>query len=225
MILSCGCENVTDEASGVTKCIGKCQYHVDFKNNDPMDKDHYERIGVVRDGVPHCAGHIKELRDGLRLAGAALPRNIGGTVIEIGGGASMYCPEFLSLGYSYFGVEPSEWGSAWTRSAFNVPVFRGVWEDFQAQHPVDLIFSAHCFEHIPDSPAALHKVYDSLKPGGHLCLVLPDDTDQTNPGHFWFYTPDTLRALLLAIGFKDIAISVVKVVPHENFIYCLARKP
>lgn len=225
MTLSCGCVNAVDESTGVMKCTHKCKHHTSYKNNHPAGKDYYERLGVIQDGIPHCSIHITELRNGLKAAGVSIPKSCGGTVIEIGGGASMYCPEFLSLGYQYLGVEPSAWGSLWTKSVFNVPMYTGSWEEFTVHDKVDLIFSAHCFEHLADSPAAIRKAYDSLISGGHLCLVLPDDSDQTNPDHFWFYTPATLRSLLSTVGFHEIAISTLKIVQHENFIYCLARKP
>ena len=65
-----------------------------------------------------------------------------------------------------------------------------------------------------------------LKPGGHLCLVLPDerflDTIALDPTHKHCFTPDSLdRIVALLGGFEQIASRTV--VPDWSFMAVYRR--
>lgn len=44
-----------------------------------------------------------------------------------------------------------------------------------ADNSLDFVFSSHLLEHIQDTQAALKEWFRVIKPGGYLCLYLPDD--------------------------------------------------
>lgn len=72
----------------------------------------------------------------------------------------------------------------------------GILGDASAELPpdgsYDFIYSGHCLEHIQDAQAALRGWVATVKPGGYVCLVLPDrrytlcqNTDKTPHRHEW----------------------------------------
>jgi hypothetical protein len=85
--------------------------------------------------------------------------------------------------------------------------------------------AAHVFEHFQDSPAMIQKAVDLIAPGGCLYLIVPDDSDLLSPDHFWFYTEATLQTVLKRVGLEDIRMASRRIVPQEDFIYAVARKP
>lgn len=47
----------------------------------------------------------------------------------------------------------------------------------------DWVYSSHCLEDLPDPSRALHRWWEVLRPGGHLCVVVPDE-DLYEQGHW-----------------------------------------
>jgi SAM-dependent methyltransferase len=149
------------------------------------------------------------------------------TMLEIGCGLGSYVPFFLRNGWNYEAVESSKFAAYWTRNTFDVDVHEKTFEKFHEEPFVPfyhLIFAAHVLEHMESAPLALVWINELLKPDGQLMLIVPDDSDPTNPGHQWFFTEPTLRALLEQKGFKNIRTAIRKRVERENFIYCVAEK-
>lgn len=224
----CGCINEIDGESGVMYCVEKCAYHATWAITHPNDcMEHYAEMGCLVNGIPQN----KKLMEEFWLGFSSLVSDFDGnrkTILEIGCGTGMYVPFFLRQGWNYIGVEPAKFAAYWTENTFDVKVYNKDfwnWYDHEDQS-YDAILGAHVFEHIKwDIFAVMGAVHFKLKPSGKLFVLVPDDSDPVNPDHWWFFTPDTLKALLEKTGFVNVRMNVKQVVEREKFIYCVAEKP
>lgn len=92
---------------------------------------------------------------------------------------------------------------------------------------MDVLYSNHAFEHMPDPDDKLHQFYRILKPGGVLMIIVPaekpssrhhsiwraDDMDQ----HLYSWTPLTLGNLISLSGF-EVLESYVKPLGYTRYI-------
>lgn len=219
----CGCENITDPC-GVLRNVSKCQAHALMSGGGGASY-YLEQLGCVVNGIPQHRLFTKQITEALGSVGVTIPQSHGGRVLEIGAGMGMYAPLFQSLGYRYEGIEPDPFAAEWTASTFCVPVFSGTFEEYRSTEPFDAIIAAHVIEHLKDAPAGIARMFDMLKPGGALYIVVPDDTDLMNPDHLWFFNEGTLRTILERTGFWRVRMASRKVIARENFIYCAAVRP
>lgn len=224
---ACGCWTSPDPVWYVTRSVRKCPFHIQWLKDHPSGgEDYYKTLGVYDDeGNIRTDKYVYELSEAI----GALPNAPlgGGLAVEIGTGISPYAFHLKQLGYYYVGFEPDPWAAQQMRDKYRVHMENRKFEELEAEAvgQAHLVLSAHAIEHIPDSPGALREMYRLLAPGRPLYLVVPDDTDLTNPDHLWFYNSDSLRYVLNRLGFEDIKIEVRQIIPKEKFIYCSARKP
>lgn len=227
---SCGCVTGPDPASGVTRSYGKCSHHVQFLADQPQGEDYYKTLGIFdENGAIQSAKYVAELESVIGPL-PTCPQQFASRrvteALEIGGGVSPYVAAVQAAGYQYLGVEPDRWAAEKTAHVYGVEVRC---EPYSAQsfypESFDLILAAHCLEHMPDAPGAVADMYRHLLPGGHLVLVVPDDSDKTNPDHLWFFNDRTLCSVLVRAGFEVVRLGVRRGNDRENFIYCVARKP
>jgi SAM-dependent methyltransferase len=226
MKFPCGCINETDPESGVTKSISKCPWHKARMGRGGLA--YYEELGCLKDGKAIPTNHIKEFKTALELMGADHLKAIGvsGKCLEIGCGVGVYIPWIEERGYKYEAVESDQEAAKFVSNRYGVWVWNDCFENLlQSGKQVDLILAAHVIEHLKDSPGAIASMFGLLKPGGRALLLIPEGTDQTNPDHLWFYTPETFLALLQRAGFVDIRMVVQNITGKENFIYASAYKP
>jgi SAM-dependent methyltransferase len=218
----CGCVNKPDEDWGILRSVSKCDFH--RSSAGKHGHLYYRMIGVIGEDFPRFTKIAGELTQGLHAAGiefTELPAN--NPALEVASGVAPYCPLLLRLGYSqYEALEADEWAADWVRSAFGVRVHQCWWEDFDPGYQYGLILAAHIVEHLRDAPAGLRKMFNLLKPGGRVIVIVPNDEDPVNPDHLWFFTQETLRSAMERIGFQDVRMSMTRHVPQEQFIYCTA---
>lgn len=207
-------------------CEKKCEHHVSWlltHNEDSVE--HYTEMGCLRNGIPHNRTYIKELIENIgyldHTAFVVTPPSV--FMLELGCGVGMYVPFFLRMGWIYEAVEMSKFAAYWTRNCFDVTVHEMPFEELPMRR-YDLIFGAHVFEHVKDSPAMLKKSREMLMPTGKLVMIVPDDTDPVNPSHWWFFNKKSLKKQLEAVGFENVRMVQKKIVAHEDFIYCVADR-
>jgi SAM-dependent methyltransferase len=220
---SCGCANATDPASGVLRSVVKCDHHRS-RQRDPatLDEAYYAELGIIRDGKLLPTAHVAELAEAL---GDFPDAPSGSYALEVGCGVSPYVFAITVAGYHYVGVEPSKWAADWVWRTYGVRVVN---EAIESAHPLipvySLILAAHVLEHLGDAPGAVAKLAAMLRPGGELWVIVPDDSDPTNPDHLFFFTEATLWSCLEAAGLSVERMAVRRRVPHERFIYARAVK-
>jgi len=214
---ACGCEYECSEY-GARYRKSRCASHV---RHTPVQniftEEKYRNMGVLAEAPTHVAELCRSVGE--------LPCMPGGHLIEFGAGVSPYVTMVQAKGYTYTAVDSSEWACNHMRNKFDVPAHCCLIDDFAADRLYDVVLAAHVLEHVPDAPAALSKFSQVLKPGGLLYLIVPDDRDLHNQDHNWFFTVGSLYSILDAFGFVPVACAVdATIVPHEDFIYCVARK-
>lgn len=229
----CGCVTAPHPEWGVTHAVSKCDHHVAHLAAQPTGEAYYRTLGVFDEaGNVRHAEYVAELESAL---GVRFPPPVPewngrryDAMVEVGCGVSPYVRAVEAAGYDYLGSDTDEWATARTliegvgRTSVSAEPFDGRrWAD----NSLGLVLSAHCAEHVPDAPAMLAEFRRILVPGGSLVLVVPDDTDLTNPDHRWFFSAATLARTLVRVGFEVPRLAPRRVVPHELFLYCLARKP
>ncbi len=221
----CGCVTGPDAKSGATRSFQKCHGHVAERAAQPQGEAYYRSIGVLdaagRVRTDHYAAELLEA-----VGPLPDPPERSTLAVEVGCGLSPYVPLVRSAGYGYVGVEPDRWAADEMAKRFGAAVIGSTFEAFvySAVPMVGLVLCCHTLEHMADAPAALSLMSRMLAPGGHLVLIVPDDTDLLNPDHLWFFSPESLYSCLTAAGFEVPTVAVRRHVERENFIYCVARK-
>jgi 2-polyprenyl-3-methyl-5-hydroxy-6-metoxy-1,4-benzoquinol methylase len=225
----CGCENMLHEDTGALKCLIKCEKHSDDLLKQPQGHAYYRSLGAVDAvGAPaNIARYIGELVEALEDSGE-LSKIPVGQCLEIGCGASPYVPWLREKGMNYFGIDPDLWAVSWMRSTYDVEVARLCFEDLQDPGiRYHLVLAAHCFEHMSDAPNMIKKAASLLRPGGKLLIIIPNDSDPTNPDHQWFFNIESLARTMTLSGLRqdDLVIVERQIVKHEKFMYAIGTKP
>jgi SAM-dependent methyltransferase len=217
----CGCVIEPDPASGVLRSVEKCRRH-SSRARDPetLDAAYYAELGTAGDATD--PPHLAELAEAL----GAFPAGRGRIALEVGCGASHYVPGLQATGWAYLGLDASPWAAGWTARRHGVAGLASTLEAAAfAPRSFGLILAAHCLEHLLDAPGAIRRCAELLAPDGELWIVVPDDTDQFNPDHLWFFTQATLRACVESAGLTVLREAAHRRVPYELFLYLRARKP
>jgi len=139
----------------------------------------------------------------------AAPR---GRLLEIGGDG-----QFLRLaaanGWSVTGVQPDVATCASAASLYGLELIPSTLNEVAfPDRSFDAVVMFHVLEHVPSPRALLGEVLRVLRPGGALFAETPNiDTlwfrilgprwRQLIPDHYWFFSPASLRALLIRIGY------------------------
>jgi len=223
---SCGCVNELDLRWGVMHNTIKCPYHVEYKAKHPPGHAYYESLGVLSEaGVVLPASYLTQFTESFGELKTATTE--GAYALEIGCGVSPYVNLIRSAGYTYIGVDEDPWAANYTHNEYGVHTIAGVFPDCcdTGDGKLELVLMAHVLEHVKDAPKALLRVRALLKPGGWLYIIVPDDEDQTNPDHLWFFNEASLRHVLAQVGFEVHRFSTARLNDRENFMYLLARKP
>lgn len=219
----CGCVNERHEPTGALRCVRKCHGHR-ARGREPrsLDASYYSAFGLWLGPDAPPTNHVAEITEA--LGEFERPRTPHTSCLEIGCGVSPYVNAILDAGWLYEGLDPSEWATRNARS-WGTIMHLTSFENFTPSYRYGMILAAHSLEHMPDAPAAVHKMSRCLAPGGHLYLVIPDDTDPLNPDHLWFFDINSLSRLVSLCGMTVDRITMRHIVAHENFIYCKAYKP
>lgn len=213
----CGCTYARSEC-GARYRVSRCAAHVQQTPiQNVFDAARYAEIGALSESTAYIQEFVKNI--------GHLPRRSGGELIEFGAGASPYVEMVKQAGYAYTAVDTSEWACKYMRDTFDVPAYCCAIDEFGDSRLYDVVLAAHVLEHVTDAPAAVQKFNRVLRPGGALYLIIPDDRDLHNQDHNWFFTVGSLYTLLGACDFTPVSCAVdATIVPHEDFIYCVARK-
>jgi 2-polyprenyl-3-methyl-5-hydroxy-6-metoxy-1,4-benzoquinol methylase len=164
-----------------------------------------------------------------------------GTHLDFGGGDGDMAEALIRAGYRTAVFEPS--GDRAARAAerlHGLDGFLGV-DDGKASASYDAVLCLEVIEHVPeaDLPAFVHRLSQSVAPGGVLILTCPnaEDLDMDsclcpNCGvyfHRWQHlrsvTPQWLTALLTAAGFERLWMGFVGFDPQAVAAWAAAQTP
>lgn len=164
---------------------------------------------------------FREVADTLESLGAK------GPILDVGCGGGDLLAHLRTRGFEVTGVEPSE-ALARCAVARGVPVEGGLFHDFGSVvgrwSSFGVVVFLNVFEHVIDPQEALVDAWQLLRPGGVLCIRVPNDFSELQeaalaasghahpwwvcaPDHVTYFTFDSLRSLLEARGFQVCRVS------------------
>lgn len=143
-------------------------------------------------------------------------------ILDIGCG----CGDFMRLLKDHFrnwdiiGLEPNAAAAGKGRDLWDLEIHQGTLDTVHFEpSSFDAVIFTHVIEHVPYPMAALAKIRGLLKPGGWLF----GETENMNcwdarvlqkywglvhiPRHLYFFTNDTISAMLRKAGFEDIGLT------------------
>ncbi len=148
-------------------------------------------------------------------------------VLDVGCAIGLFLAAARADGWECFGVEPSSHLGEYGRTHFGLSIFEGELGHAElAPNSFDVITLWDVTEHLLDPKSTYRLVYRLLRPGGLLMLRMPNwqslARELLGPGwemfvtdHFYYFTPDTLRALLEQTGYVPKYVSANGIVPSE----------
>lgn len=152
----------------------------------------------------------------LRRLEAALPAGRH-RIFEVGCGDGNFLAFLRASGWKVHGSEYDAETAALVRRRHGIEPFVGdVADEVPPGAPFDAVAAYHVLEHVYHPAEWLRAVRRMLAPGGALHLQVPNHASLTRrltgrawasvmfPQHVYFYTPDTLAALLRREGFAPL---------------------
>lgn len=142
-------------------------------------------------------------------------------LLEIGVGSGALLSKAKTQGFVAMGCDVSPSICERVQRHSGVEVYCGPIESMPADQKFDVIVMNHVLEHVGEPLAFLRSVRGRLRPGGLLHLVVPNieaweaklpGWNSYEPYHLSYYTPKTLRDIVIMAGFQ-----VFKINTHESF--------
>ena len=220
---TCGCELERCSVCQCSRSKLKCRLHQPAAHNSEFY--YLQELHGLTNNIPRHTKVCAELREAFLEMGYEPGNGYGKVALDIGAGIGIYAPLLMGLGYRYEALELDPWACKYIKGAYSPHTHNLRYEDLSEEWSWDTIMAAHVLEHLADAPAALEKMYRTLRPGGELYLIVPDDEDLGNPDHLWFFKPETIDSWFREVGFSDVRMVVKQVVMWEKFIYLVGRKP
>ena len=140
------------------------------------------------------------------------------TLYEVGAGRGEFLAQARKAGYLVSGLEPSPHGRQAALTHWGMVLDAGYLGETQLPRGNTVIVARHVLEHTGNPCAALHSLWDGLKPGGQLLLKVPllDGWEFRQFGKLWgdldlprhrcHFTGRGIRELLRKLGFVDITV-------------------
>lgn len=144
-----------------------------------------------------------------------------GTLIEFGSGPGFFLDAATAKGWTAIGIEPSRQAAAFAQGR-GLTVHNRTLADAAAHGlpAADAVAATNVLEHLADPAGALRIACDLLKPGGVLCLTVPNDFSPLQiaardgrghapwwiapPHHLNYFDFDSLEALLVRLGLRPV---------------------
>jgi SAM-dependent methyltransferase len=136
-------------------------------------------------------------------------------VIEVGGYSGQLARHFMDKGYDVTMIEPDGRAAAFARLNLGVNAQKATLETVDLEpEAADALVMLHVIEHVDDPNATVKTIRRLLKPGGYFVCETPAydslsyqilgkrERSLSCDGHIYFYTTDTLTALLKQNGFE-----------------------
>lgn len=205
----------TTDALGVHDDILQCTRCGLVSSASPLEDreliERYEQV-VDEDYLSEEAGR-RELFDWIvgRMGGFPVR---GRRLLEVGANVGLFLDEARERGWQVQGIEPSRWAVERGRERFGVDLRQGTVEELDVvPGSSDAVVMLDVLEHLGDPVAALRTLRPALDDEGLLVLSTVDlsgrharmrgaDWPWFIRSHLWFFTPETLTAMLRQTGFR-----------------------
>ena len=145
-----------------------------YVNPQPSVRE-LEQIYAVFDQGDQWRSGEEHFNRGVRKVILRFKRN--GSCLDIGSGSGNFLRSMRELGFSVFGVEPSETGSDYARSVHKIDTFTGTVETFVSspgRREFNVITMLNVLEHLKRPAEVLVELHRLLRADGILVVVVPD---------------------------------------------------
>lgn len=128
----------------------------------------------------------------------ALRENGARTVLEVGGGSSMFAASAIWAGFDVTVVEPENYASMFreqsARIGKTIPFVHADFFDYPTSEKYDAVTCVSVIEHVHEDAAFFQKLLKHVKPGGLLCLTtdFSPEGKQIFGGHLTTYNAEKL---------------------------------
>ncbi|MDX1428863.1 MAG: class I SAM-dependent methyltransferase [Rhodothermales bacterium] len=169
--------------------------------------------------------HLAIARNRLKLLSGLLD---SGSLLEIGCATGEFLELAAQSGFETLGVDASDIYVDYARER-GIPIFHGRLEDADLQKgSFDAVALFHLIEHIEDPAPFLTQLGDLLRPSGYIFIATPNLPASTHKllgfrhpnfhqeDHLYFFSAQTLKALLLNCGFDEVTTHTLEH-PHAVF--------
>ncbi|HWD18567.1 MAG TPA: class I SAM-dependent methyltransferase [Verrucomicrobiae bacterium] len=168
----------------------------------------------------------------LRVINELFPQR--GKLLEIGPFAGIFLDRIRSDGWTVTGLEPDLPMGRYARAKYGLEIVDGVLPNPALPAAAfDVVLLLHVIEHIPDPSSTIRDVRNLVREGGVFVVETPrfnsllfkilqhrERSIQNCPGHIYFFTEHTLRAMLERNGFKVFKTERVgRTLTLERFIW------
>jgi 2-polyprenyl-3-methyl-5-hydroxy-6-metoxy-1,4-benzoquinol methylase len=100
-----------------------------------------------------------------------------GRILDVGCCGGFLLRYFREQGWDVHGVEPAEQAVEWATGKYGLPVTPGFFERIPPERlgQFDAVHMAFVLEHVLDPTEILHRAHSVLRPGGAICVEVPND--------------------------------------------------
>ncbi|MFT7559301.1 MAG: 2-polyprenyl-3-methyl-5-hydroxy-6-metoxy-1,4-benzoquinol methylase [Flavobacteriales bacterium] len=141
------------------------------------------------------------------------------SILDVGSGAGLFLKSGMARGWETQGIEPSQQASKHSIDLGINTIVDFLTEDTLKQlKQYDAVHASLVVEHVPNAVELLSYIYRLTKPGGIICLTVPNDynplqaalVDVTGIKPWWivpthhmnYFTPTSFEKLIQRTGFK-----------------------
>lgn len=133
----------------------------------------------------------------------------GGRVLDIGcGGGFSLAAIREARRVEVQGIEPGAMQARYATKSLGIPVYQGVYQDFEISERFDFVTAFHVTEHIHDLTGYFRFVRAAVVDGGYVAIESPNlegswsDISMFHVAHLYAFTPRSLERLALCHGFS-----------------------
>ncbi len=199
------------------------------------DKYYFER--AQRPGVGGALGAWVARLDVTLLSRRLSSGGRGGKLLEIGFGDGSFLEAMAARGWDAHGIDTAGAAVAAAGERPSIVVERGdILDKAYEGESFDLVVMRHVLEHVRDPQATLEEVWRTLKPGGEVCIIVPNIESieakigkeqwfHLDPGyHLSHFSPGILRGALVQAGFRDVRLGQMHVEYRQTLTYSIMSR-
>jgi glycosyltransferase involved in cell wall biosynthesis/2-polyprenyl-3-methyl-5-hydroxy-6-metoxy-1,4-benzoquinol methylase len=153
----------------------------------------------------------------------------GKRLLEIGSNVGMFLDVARARGWNARGIEPSKWAVEYGRERYGVDLRRGTVEELdEPGHSADVVVMMDVLEHLADPVEGLKRLRPVLDEGILVLSTVNVESihararDANWPwfirSHLYYFSPETLRAVLERAGFRIIEWTTVPRSFHVSYV-------
>ena len=206
------------------------RYDQDVFSNTTPD-DYFDKIISLSNDESENWQKIAWLKEVIRKKGTGNIREA--LDIGCGGGTLLHTAREQLFLEKVAGVELNAVYADLARRRLNANILNETYVSGLFYNQFDLLINTKVLEHVPDPFPFLKEMYADLKTGGLLFIEVPDVSDMHSlpPTHerFWiphiyFFSANTLSALLRKVGFHIVAHRVMETARQRSYLQFVAEK-